>query len=489
MIYINRNDNSALKEQIRQVMAQKIRSGLLLPGQQLPSVRVLANQLRVSLVTVVEAYNLLKQDGLIESCHGKGTFVTSFESTKSREEAILNHSNWQLAIEDYLPQASFWHHNYISLPPEILDLGSASMHHSLLPLSLLSTAIQKGLQEYPKSLSSYSPFSGDSQFLGIIVDYLKGQDLLLNIQQIIVTNGTQQGIDLFARTFLGPGDVVAMETPVFSGAIDAFRLTKTIIQPIPLDREGIRIDILEELSTYMKIKAIYTIPTYQNPTGIIMSLKRRRQLLEFAKQNGILILEDDPCRELNFCEKTKLPPTIKAIDTYGLVVYLKGFSKFLFPGMRLGILVADGTIYNRLLATKSITDLGSSLWLQKILVDFFKQPQLKRHLQKMSRNMEERSQMVFEKLNAKLNPLIYWQRTSGGMFLWITLPPSISADNLIPEAHSRGIHFLPGSIFYPRELGFNHLRICWTNLSDTDLPIALDILCDFLNDAVLKVNF
>lgn len=487
IIYIDRKDDLTLKEQVRQAIAQRIRSGLFLPGQQLPSVRTLSNQLRVSLVTAVQAYDLLKKDGLIESRPGKGTFVThpNLDATKLNEQEIsANPLAWQLTIKDYLPRASFWFQNQMSVPPGVLDIGNASLHNSLLPLSLLSSAIQQALQEYPNFLANNAPLSGDPEFLEVITDYLKRQGLSFNTQQLIAINGTQQGIDLFARTFLGPGDVVAMETPAFSAAIDAFKLTKTNIQPIPLDREGMRIDILEELSTRMTIKAIYTVPTYQNPTGLVMSLKRRRQLVEFAKQSGIIILEDDPCRELNFCEDTKpsLPP-LKEIDTSGLVVYLKGFSKFLFPGLRLGMMVADGTIYNRLLATKSIVDLGSPLWIQKALIHFFNHPELKKHQQKTKQVLLRRNRMVFEKLTAQLNPKIRWQKPSGGMYLWITLAPSISTDNLIPEAHAQGIHFLPGSIFYPGEPEFNHLRICWTSLSDSDLTKALDILCAFLNES------
>ena len=151
--------------------------------------------------------------------------------------------DWQVSIPDYLPRASFWSQSSVRLPPHILDLASAAIHHSLLPIELLTASIRQTLNTYPESLGQYSPFQGDNDFLLVLADYLQSLSVDLKPHQLLVTNGTQQGIDLFARTFLGPGDTIAVETPCFSGAIDAFRLSHVNLQPIPLDREGIRIDI------------------------------------------------------------------------------------------------------------------------------------------------------------------------------------------------------------------------------------------------------
>ncbi|HBE77927.1 MAG TPA: PLP-dependent aminotransferase family protein [Firmicutes bacterium] len=491
-IVIDRSSKISVKEQVRLEFAQRIRSGLLENGFQLPSVRQLSAQLSISLVTAHKVYNSLEIDGLIESIRGKGSFVKYPKSLSTAvpqniPQAIQNPFDWQLAISDYLPRASLWSQSAIRLSPEILDLATASIHYTLLPLELLQTSIKKSLQQYPHSLGIYSPYQGDSEFLSAISNYLVAQKIPIHTHQLIVTNGTQQGMDLFARTFLGPGDIVAMEVPCFPGTIDAFRLSHATIQPVPIDHDGIRIDVLEDLSTHMKIKAIYTVPTCQNPTGSIMSLKRRMELLEFATNNNVLILEDDPHRELALPPSqslNKLPPPLKILDQTGRVVYLKGFSKFLFPGLRLGIVAADGTIFNRLLAIKSIADLGSPLWLQKALIALFSNPQLLQYIKKLIQRLEYRSELVTAKLSKDLNPLIRYQKKQGGMHLWLTLPYSISADNLIPIAHHQGIHFLPGSIFYPGEPEQNHLRICWTNLSDDDLPKALDILCRILNQSV-----
>lgn len=489
-IHLDRHSTVPLKEQIYLDIAQRIRTELFKPGQQLPSVRQYSLQLGVSPLTIVSAYRLLEQAGLARTVHGSGTFVSEqsrglFAAPHQIGMSETNPWDWQLTVNDYLPRASMWSQSAVRLPETIIDLATASIHSSLLPISLISASIQKALTLYPDAVGKLSPFSGDPEFIAVIADYLKTCDISLEPHQMLITNGTQQGIDLFCRTFLGPADTIAVETPCFSGAIDAFRLSQATIQAIPVDSQGIRLDVLEELAEKTSIKAIYTVPTYHNPTGTVMPLSRRRELLEFATAHNILILEDEPHRELGFGASTKkLPPPLKMLDTSGRVIYLKGFSKFLFPGIRLGLLAADGTIYKRLLAAKSIVDLGSPLWLQKSLIPFFQSSQVKKYLSQLNQVLRKRSQLVTETLETNLNPIVKWQKTAAGLYLWLTLPPSVNADSLIPEAHHRGIHFLPSSIFYPGEPAANHLRICWTNLSDQDLPVSLAILCDLLNHAV-----
>lgn len=491
-ITIDRHSKISIQEQIKLEIAQRIRSGLLKEKHKLPSVRHLALCLNISLVTAHRIYKSLEKDNLITIIRGKGTFVKKIialpsNSLQGTDNTFTAPYNWDLSISDYLPRASFWSQSSARLSPQFLDMAIAAIHYSLFPLTLVQTSIQRALHKYPQALGSRSPYQGDSDFLKILSKYLSTQGLLTNPQQLIVTNGTQQGIDLFARTFLGPKDIIAVETPCFSGAIDAFRFAHAQIQPIPMDDEGIRIDVLEELAARVKIKAIYTVPTYQNPTGITMSPSRRIDLLEFAETNNILIIEDDPHRELflsNNNYSTQLYPTIKSLDQSGRVIYLKGFSKFLFPGLRLGIMAANGSIFNRLLAAKSISDLGSPLWLQKALIPLFSTPQLSTFIKTLSQKLTARSSFVIKTLTNKLHPEFKFKKNYGGMYLWITMPPKLSADNLLSIAHSHGIHYLPGSIFYPGEPEHNHLRICWTNLSDKELPKALGILCSVLNSAV-----
>lgn len=485
-ISINRQSKVSVRQQIYLEIAQRIRSGLIEVDVKLPSVRELANQLNISLVTAHQVYKMLDHSNLTKSIRGKGTFVCAAKNNTINAAEPSNSFDWQLSVPDYLPRASLWSQSTVRLSPNILDLAAACVHPSLLPMELIKTSIRQTLEHDPDALGKHANFQGDIDFLLALVDYLKELSIDLSPHQLIVTSGTQQGIDLFARTFLGPGDTIAVETPCFSGAIDAFRLSHVNLQPIPVDQNGIRVDILEDLVPYTRIKAIYTVPTGQNPTGAIMSMSRREDLLNFAREHNVLILEDEPHRELemNRIKSLTLPPPLKMLDTDGRVIYLKGFSKFLFPGMRLGLLAADGSIYNRLFAAKSIADLGSPLWLQKSLIPFFRNPQLFRFISKMSTALDRRRKNVLQTLDRLLDPRIIRPKQTAGLYVWLSMPMGIHTDSLMLEAHRRGIHFFPGSIFYSGEPETNHLRICWTNLADVDLPKALEILCGLLNDAV-----
>ena len=485
-ISINRQSKISIRQQIYLEIAQRIRSGLIELDFKLPSVRELARELNISLVTAHQVYKMLDHSKLTESIPGKGTFVRSEKNNTIDATHPAATFDWQLSVPDYLPRASFWSQSTVRLSPDILDLASACVHPSLLPIDLIKGSIRQTLDHFPDALGQYANFQGDAEFLLALTDYLKLLSIDLKPHQLMVTSGTQQGIDLFARTFLGPGDTIGVETPCFSGAIDAFRLSHVNLHPIPVDSNGIRVDILEDLAPYTRFKAIYTVPTGQNPTGAIMSLSRRQDLLSFARQYNVLILEDEPHRELemNRIKCATLPPPLKMLDSDGRVVYLKGFSKFLFPGMRLGLLAADGSLYNRLFAAKSIADLGSPLWLQKSLIPFFRNPGLFRFIRKMNATLDNRRKNVLQTLDRLLDPRIIRPKQSAGLHLWLSMPVGIHTDCLIPEAHRRGVHFLPGSIFYSGEPESNHLRICWTNLTDADLPKALEILCELLNDAV-----
>lgn len=475
-------------EQICQELISRIRSGLLPPGCRLPSVRELAVTANISLVTAQRVYQRLQQQGLLTTYRGKGSFVAAQRlPLASSRPASLPDTTWQHTFPDYLPQASFWAHSAVRLSGAILDLSTASMHHTLLPVELLQASIRHALTSYTAALGNYAPFQGDPQLLAALSQYLAEQGHRLQPEQLMITNGTQQGLDLVARTFLGPDDIIAIESPCFAAAIDVFRFSGAALQPIPLDGDGLRLDKLEEAAATRAIKAIYTVPTYQNPTNCIMPLSRRQELLAFANRHNCLIIEDDPHSELTPPASTgRLPPSLKSLDTAGRVIYLKGFSKFLFPGLRLGVLAADGIIYDRLLAAKSIADLGSPLWLQKALVYLFSSSALRRHIRRLNRLLWERSMLTAQLLGDHLPPGVSCPPLGGGMHAWLTLPPELAADTLLPAAHRHGIHFLPGSVFYASQPEANHLRLCWTNLAATELPHALHLLCNMLNEELAK---
>ncbi|MDF2791297.1 MAG: GntR family transcriptional regulator [Neobacillus sp.] len=393
-IEIQRNADISLTKQIYHSILDSIRSDLLEEELQLPSVRELSKQLGVSLVTVVKAYQKLEKEGFITSVQGKGTFVRKTKKEETERKKGTSSYDWQLSVQDYLPRSQFARFHQV---PEIIHLSSSMIDPGLLPNRYLEQEIHRMLSENPKVLSQYGEIQGDKALRQAMVEYLQRMDVPTSPDNILVTSGSQQGIDLIARTFVGPGDVVVMEAPTYPGAIDVFRGRGAAILTVPVDSNGMRVDLLQNLCDKYKPKIIYTVPTFHNPTGVLMPTKRRRQILEIAKSTQCLVIEDDPWSEIYFDRKP--PASMKSLDKDGHVIYLKGLSKILAPGCRIGILAATGSIFKRLLAAKANTDLGSPLLTQKAIIPFITSKRMMDHLKKLRTALKIRRDLVLEILS------------------------------------------------------------------------------------------
>ncbi|MGG0413381.1 PLP-dependent aminotransferase family protein [Peribacillus simplex] len=478
-IEIQRNAEVSLSKQIYQSIVDHIRSGLLQEGMQLPSVRDLSNQLGVSLVTVVKGYNKLEEEKFTISIQGKGTFVNAEkrDMINTRQEALS--FNWQLSVQDYLPRSQFAQFHHV---PEKIHLSSSMIDPGLLPNRYLEQEVHQVLSENPKILSQYGNIQGDEQLRNAMYEYLKRLEVPTAPDNIIVTSGSQQGIDLIARTFVGPGDVVVMEAPTYPGAIDVFRGRGATILTVPVDDSGIRVDILQNLCDKYKPKIIYTIPTFHNPTGAVMTLKRRRQMLDIAQSIQCIIIEDDPCSEIYFDKKP--PASIKSMDQYGHVVYLKSLTKTLAPGCRIGILAASGSIFKRLLAAKANTDLGSPLLTQKAILPFIKSQRMIDHTKKLRTALKIRRDLVLELLSQHAPSEISWVIPKGGLNLWLTLPSWMDTNHLLLEAKKQQVTFLPGSACYPADQENQHLRVSYSYMNEQLLRQGITILCNILQSEI-----
>ncbi|MEH7481339.1 PLP-dependent aminotransferase family protein [Neobacillus drentensis] len=478
-IEIQRNADVSLSKQIYQSIVDRIRSGLLQEGLQLPSVRILSKQLGVSLVTAVKAYQQLEQDGFITSVQGKGTFVkVKRKAVEERKEEIFSY-DWQLSVQDYLPRSQF---GRFHLVPEKINLSSSMVDPGLLPNRYLEREIHQMLSENPRILSQYGEIQGDTHLRKEMAEYLKSSGVPSTPENILVTSGSQQGIDLVARTFVGPGDVVVMEAPTYPGAIDVFRGRGATILTVPVDKDGMRIDILQNLCDKHKPKIIYTIPTFHNPTGAVMTLKRRRQILDIAQSIQSLIIEDDPWNEIYFGKKPPAP--IKSIDHNGHVIYLRGLSKTLAPGCRIGILSASGSVFNRLLAAKANTDLGSPLLTQKSILPFINSKRMMDHHKKLRTALRIRRDLVLELLSQHMPDGVSWVIPEGGLNLWISLPSWLDGNHVLIEAIKQQLTFLPGSACYPVEQENHHLRVSYSYMNEQLLHQGVTTLCNILHSQI-----
>jgi DNA-binding transcriptional MocR family regulator len=479
-IEINRHLHVPLAKQIYQAIVDRIQSDLLEDGAPLPSVRSLSRQINVSLMTVVQAYNTLEEDGFIVRIQGKGTFVR-----KKEEKSFVKRESpfdWQLSIPDYLPRAQFSRYHQISARFEFF---SSTIDPGLLPNRYLEQEIQRILAQEPRILSTYGEVQGDAALRQALSGYLRGKKIESTPEEILITNGTQQGIDLVARTFVGPGDIVVTEAPTYPAAIDVFRWRGATILPVPVDEEGMRVDMLAALCEKYKPKLIYTMPTFHNPTGTVMSVSRRRQLLDIAYETQSIVLEDDPWSEIYF--ENQPPSSLKSMDPLGHVIYLKGLSKILAPGCRIGVLAASGTLFHRLVAAKGNTDLGSPLLTQKAILPLLHSERMRNHIQKLRIALQLRRDMMIELLNEQMPPGVSWIVPQGGVNLWLALPPHVDTEEFFVYARNHQLTFLPGAACYPIESQHHFLRLSFSFMNETLLREGVSELCK-ATDAFIKAT-
>ncbi|MGG0453983.1 PLP-dependent aminotransferase family protein [Priestia megaterium] len=474
-IEIQRNAGVSLSKQIYLSIIDHIRSGLLEEGTQLPSVRDLSKQLGVSLVTTVKAYQKLEKEGFVTSIQGKGTFINA-ECKGDIRKSNTSSLSWQLSVQDYLPRSQFAQFFQVT---EKINLSSSMIDPGLLPNQYLGREVNRILSENPRIMSQYGGVQGDADLRTEMCNYLRKLGVLTTPESILVTSGSQQGLNLIAQTFIGPGDVVIMEAPTYPGAIDVFRGRGALILTVPVDEEGMRADILQSLCDKYKPKIIYTIPTFHNPTGIVMSGKRRKEILNIAQSFQSLVIEDDPYSEIYFNRKP--PASLKSMDEYGHVIYVKGLSKTLSPGCRIGILAASGSIFTRLLAAKANADLGSPLITQKVILPFIQSRKMKDHIKKLRTALKIRRDLVLDLLLEHAPSDISWMVPEGGLNLWITLPSWMNSNHLLIEAKKRDITFLPGSACYPMEHENNHIRISYSYMNEPLLHEGIITLCEILH--------
>ncbi|MBT2288099.1 PLP-dependent aminotransferase family protein [Paenibacillus albidus] len=458
-----RSSSKSLPQQISGTLAQRIRSGLLQPGARLPSVRSLAVSLKVSQVTVSKAYAELERAGMIICSQGKGCFVANPELIKQSEGR-----SWQEHYNDYLPRAQLWRNFKDSEVKYPFHL--AAIHSGLLPLEQIGATMAALVTAQPELMATYGNFQGDPDLRETMRAHLLARGIKLASSDLMITSGTQQGIDLVARTFVGPGDTVYLEAPSYTGAIDVFAGRGAEMIFVPMDEEGMKVDVLTRLCDERPPKLIYTTPTFQNPSGVTMSMARRQRLLEIVRSYRCLLVEDDPFSDLYF--HSPPPPPIKSLDTDGHVVYMKSFSKVLAPGSRVACVAAGGDILSRLIAAKSASDLGGPLLTQRAVLPFIAK-KYDAYAAELRMILRRRMELADKLLRRYAPPGVTWNLPEGGLSLWLELPPSQDTGRLHELAGQQGISFLPGDVCYAGHTPSRHIRLCYSQMSEEDMKQGL----------------
>lgn len=351
----------------------------------------------------------------------------------------------------------------VTAQPEVISFAGGLPAPELFPVEAIRAAMDDVLRSQGAAALQYGPSEGFMALREWIATEMGRRGVAITPADVLITTGSQQVLDLVAKLFLNPGDVVLTEKATYLAAIQAFQTCEASFVPVPTDADGLIPEALPELIRRHRPKFLYTIPNFQNPTGVTLSGPRRAALAQIAAEHGLTVVEDDPYGQLRY-HGTELPP-VKHWDTAGRVLYASTFSKTIAPGLRVGWVVAPPEIFSRLLILKQASDLHTSSLDQRIAHHFVTRADNAAHLGRIRTAYGERFAAMDSALRASLPPGFSWTQPEGGMFLWVTGPENLDGMALLEKAITHQVAFVPGRDFFPGEGGRNYLRLNFSNCS------------------------
>lgn len=350
--------------------------------------------------------------------------------------------------------------------PDLISFGGGLPNPASFPVEEIARAAQAVLAEDGSSALQYNTTEGYLPLRELIAQrYRRRFGLEIDPQDILMTTGSQQGLDLLAKLFLNPGDDVLIERPGYLGAIQAFNIYQPTYHPIPLQQDGVDLEALEEALKTCSPKLFYAVPNFQNPSGLTYSQENRERVAELMRKSGTLFVEDDPYGELRFAGREM--PSMRSFLGDDAVL-LGTFSKIVSPAIRLGWIVAKPEIMKYLCAAKQAADIHSDFLAERIVCRYLQDNDLDEHIEKIRRMYKERKDCMVEMARRYFPPEVRYTDPEGGMFLWVTLPEGMSAVELNQIAAKRSVSFVPGDPFYAGDRNVNTLRMSYTN-SDADV--------------------
>jgi 2-aminoadipate transaminase len=351
--------------------------------------------------------------------------------------------------------------------PGMISFAGGLPAPELFPLNDIEEAMHRALAKYGSNALQYSVTEGIVPLREKIAAMLDPSGQSVKPQNIIITQGSQQGLELLSKLFLDKGSLVLTENPSYLGALQAFRLFQSRFNAIPSDENGIRPGALREALEKQKPAFLYLMPNFQNPTGVSLSLDRRREIVELAREFGLLIIEDDPYGELVF-QGDRLP-SLFSLSSGNNVVYLSTFSKTIAPGLRVAYAAGDEEIIGKLALVKQGTDLQTNTLGQFIINEYLEIGRHREHIGLISRTYASRRDLMLSVMDRYFPASISWNRPSGGMFLWVTLPPDQDTKELLLRCIEHNVAFVPGQEFFPDSSGRNTMRMNFSNASPENI--------------------
>jgi 2-aminoadipate transaminase len=356
----------------------------------------------------------------------------------------------------------------VTARPEVISLAGGLPDTSTFPPETFAAMANRVARESTARALQYGPTEGLEETKACIAQVMAAEGMLVGPEDMIVTTGGQQVIDLVTKTLVDPGDVVVAEAPTYPGAVPVFSSYQADVVQVEMDWEGMRVDLLEETLDRLdregrRPKFVYTIPSFQNPAGVTMSLERRRRLVTIARERELLVLEDNPYGLLRY-EGNALP-TLRSLDGGVYVMYLGTFSKILSPGIRLGWVAAPPPVLEKINLGKQAADLCTSTLSQLLLKAYFEEHDWRDYVESLTEVYRTRRDTMLDALAEFFPPEAEWTRPAGGLFIWVTLPDFIDTTDLLARALRDNVAFVPGEAAYLDGRGRSSMRL---NFSASD---------------------
>jgi DNA-binding transcriptional MocR family regulator len=481
LLKLDERSRRPLFRQIIDRIREKIEARVVAPGDKLPSTRRLAAQLGLHRSTVSLAYQELWALGVLDLRPGAcprvreraGLAGPADRSTSPRPdwEALASRPG-NGALRDYFRY-------YAARPakdPRAVDFSSLEMDHRLFPLESFRGSLNRALKKHGAALFRYGERAGFAPLRETLARRMRSHGVDVRPEEILVTNGSQQGLDLVCRLFAAPGRSAAVESPTYGHILPLLRFHGLKPLEVPLRPDGLDLARLRRVLKNKRPAFVYSMPTFQNPSGVTTSQAHRERLLSLCGEAGVPLLEDGYDEEMKYFGRVVLP--IKSMDRRGLVIYCGTFSKILFPGLRIGWVAADAGCIERLTALRTFSELSSSPILQAAVGEFCGNGSYERHIARMHRVFRKRMTAALKALRNRIEPeWAEWNEPAGGYLIWLALKPGPPPDlDWKAALAAHGVLAFPGHLFFPSASPAPHLRLSISTLDEAEIEMGVERL-------------
>lgn len=474
------NDKEKIHVQIEKHIKDNIEKGMLQKGSKLPSTREVSKFLSISRNSVISAYELLESEGIIESVKGKGTFV-AVESKSSKSDLYIN---WEDMISDYgnICEELDIVKNELPWKKGMISFKSIAPDESLFDLEEFKRAFLNVFSVEGDKLLNYGYAKGYKPLIDYLKEYMRKKGVNVDEKDILITNGFTEGFDILLSALTSSGDTIVCEEPTHNTAIKIMKSHGLNIKSVKMDADGINTKLLDETLNEGLAKLVYLIPSYHNPTGIVMKGEKRQEVYKICEKHKVPILEDGFNEELLY-SSSHVAPLASLCGRGNGIVYIGSFSKILFPGLRIGWILADEKLIDKLESVKRTRNIHSSVLDQAIFHKYMESGAFKRYMKKIRKYY--RDKYNFTLLQVKKYIPHEYILGEGGLHIFIKLK-GINGREVLKECYKRGVVFMPGDIFYSNEDGSERIRLGFSRVSEEDIEKGIKIIGEVISEISSK---